>query len=172
MRAGGRPVRRAESPVPRHDAGMGHPGHVLRAAGALALVVTLVGGCGGGSGAALGAVQDAAEQAASALASAELATELRAAGRVTDQVADTAQLDALTTLGAAGDALATLVPPDAAVGARRDEVAAVVGRATDQVVAARAWVAGASDRTAGQVADGFTTVGDELDATIAALDAS
>ncbi|WP_448061698.1 hypothetical protein [Cellulomonas hominis] len=151
---------------------MEHPGRVLRAAGALALVLALVGGCGGGSGAALGAVQDAAEQAASALASAELATELRAAGRITDQVADTAQLDALTTLGAADEALATLVPPDTTVGARRDEVAAAVGRATDQVVAARAWVAGASDRTGADVADGFTTVADELDATIAALGAS
>ncbi len=150
---------------------MEHPWHVLRAAGALALVLALVGGCGAGGAAALGAVQDAAEQAASALASAELATELRAAGRITDEVADTAQLDALATLGEAGDALATLVPPDATVGARRDEVAAVVGRATDQVVAARAWVAGASDQTGSQVADGFTTVADELDATITALEA-
>jgi hypothetical protein len=114
----------------------------------------------------------AAGQAASAAASSALGLELYLDGSVTGTVADVTLLDMTREAGAAQEAVTAQVVTTTAEAARRDRLRADIGDATDQIVRARAVVAGAVPADEGPAitaalqdrADGLEATADRLDA--------
>lgn len=119
---------------------------------AVAVVVAalLLGGCAAAGPAAhradatqaLGSVAEPVDAASSAVATATLVTDLWEAGDLPAVTADAALGDAVDAADAATHELATVVVPDAAVLALRDESLTAAQEATRSVAATRTWVGG------------------------------
>lgn len=119
---------------------------------AVAVVVAalLLGGCAAAGPAAhradatqaLGSVAESVDAASSAVATATLVTDLWEAGDLPAVTADAALGDAVDAADAATHELATVVVPDAAVLALRDESLTAAQEATRSVAATRTWVGG------------------------------
>ncbi|WP_456788746.1 hypothetical protein [Cellulomonas sp. P5_C5] len=130
------------------------------------VAVAVAAGCAVGSSAT--AVDDARaltaplEQASSAVGTATLATELLGDDRTSAAVTDTALLDQVHVLAEAADAVATLVPADAAGAAWQGDALTAVRDAQVAVAGARGWAVGAGSDEAAVVA--------ALDASAATLE--
>lgn len=117
---------------------------------AVTVAALLLGGCAAAGPAAhradatqaLGSVAESVDAASSAVATATLVTDLWEAGDLPAVTADAALGDAVDAADAATHELATVVVPDAAVLALRDESLTAAQEATRSVAATRTWVGG------------------------------
>ncbi|TRW46521.1 hypothetical protein [Georgenia yuyongxinii] len=119
-----------------------------------------------------GRLAAAAWQAASAASSAALGLELYLDGSVTATVADVTFIDMTREAGAAQESVTAQAVATTAEAARRDRLRTDIGGATDDILRARALVAGAVPAAEGPTiaaalqdrAEGLTATADRLDA--------
>jgi hypothetical protein len=147
---------------------------IAATAGSAAAVVlaTMLAGCTEPGG-VTGHLAGAAAQASSASASAALGLELYLDGASTATVADITLMNMVDEAGQAGSAASAQVVTTNRERRLRADVAEAIGQATDQIVEARALVAGAAPRQDGEalVAD-LRERADQLDETATELEAA
>lgn len=156
------PSRRRRAPHPR----------AWRLVASLLVPAAVLAGCAQPGG-LTGHLAGAAAQASSASATAALGLELYLDGSSTATVADITLLNMVDEAGQAGSSASAQVVAGDAEQRLRADVAEAIGGATDQIVAARAVVAGAAPRSDGAalVAD-LRERADQLDATATKLEAA
>lgn len=124
-------------------------------------------------GGVTGHLSGAAAQASSAAASAALALELYLDGESTATVADVTLTNMVDEAGQAGATASAQAVSTEQERQLRADVSQAIGKATDEIVASRALVAGAAPRAGGDrlVAD-LRRRADELDTTATELEAA
>lgn len=143
-------MRRTRGTGGTRSTGVGVGVTVTVAVAVVVVAALLLGGCAAAGPAAhradatqaLGSVAEPVDAASSAVATATLVTDLWEAGDLPAVTADAALGDAVDAADAATHELATVVVPDAAVLALRDESLTAAQEATRSVAATRTWVGG------------------------------